>query len=448
MVKSRTQDATRTSEEESSVVREGLPWCLRLLASPGGEPAAHEVVLRNELNVGRRPSREPAWRLDDPQLSRDHFSLYRVGAGWLLQDLGSKNGTFLDGRRASTAARLEEGTLIRAGGLVCELARQEVPIPGDLEDPLLIGRSNALRRVLHTIHAVARTGIGVLVTGPTGAGKDLVAQRIHALSGRPGELVALNCAAIPRDLFESCLFGHRRGAFTGAITDSPGYFAQADQGTLLLDEVGELPLEMQPKLLRVLDSGEFQPLGTTTVRRANVRVVAATNADLGAALGRGDFRRDLYARLAGCRIVVPPLIGRRVDIPILARALLARARPGWNGELAAPLVERLVLHPWPLNVRELAACMRRVALAAPDTECLGLTHLPLDLFDGMEGLEGSPVPSARPDSSSKEPTREALMELLEKHAGNVTQVASQLGCGRTQLYRWLRYHDLPPGGFR
>jgi transcriptional regulator with GAF, ATPase, and Fis domain len=290
-----------------------------------------------------------------------------------------------------------------------------------------VGRSPALAVVLHQVSQVAETDAPVLVLGETGTGKDLVARAIHDRSRRRHRpLVTVNCAALPAALIESELFGYERGAFTGALARTPGRFEVADGGTILLDEVGELPLEVQAKLLRVLQSGEFERLGSSETQQVDVRVLAATNADLREAMRRGAFRADLYFRLNVIELGVPPLRERPEDVLPLAEAFLRQfAVPGQPPRRLSPEARAaLVGHSWPGNVRELANRVQRATLVAAGSE-LG----PGDL--GLGASAGLPAPG---DLSSPG-EREELEQLLVETGGRVSHAAERLGLSRQALYR-------------
>ncbi len=303
----------------------------------------------------------------------------------------------------------------------------------------IVGISRAMERVFATVRKVADTEAAVLITGESGTGKELVARAIHSLSSRRnGAFVAVNCAAIPRDLLESELFGHVRGAFTGAVRDKAGKFQLADGGTLFLDEVGELPLELQPKLLRALQEKSVEPVGGTAPQKLDVRVVAATNADLEEAIAAGAFRDDLYYRLAVIPLHLPPLRERREDIPLLIRHFTAKH--GGEGVLFAP--EALALlqeYPWPGNVRELENTVERLLiLRSGDT--IGVDDLP-DKVAGRKSAGKGRVVNLPPDGYSLEDLeREVVLEALERNDWNQTKAARFLRIPRhTLIYRMEKY---------
>jgi len=254
----------------------------------------------------------------------------------------------------------------------------------------IVGESPALKTALNLVSVVAPTDSSVMILGETGTGKELVARAIHNLSSRREQVfLKLNCAAIPLGLLESELFGHERGAFTGAVARKVGRFEAADFGTLFLDEIGDIPLELQPKLLRVLQGGEFERLGSTQTRRANVRLVAATNKDLGKLVAQNQFRNDLYYRLNVCPILLPPLRDRRGDIPSLVRHFAGIYAERMNKQIKripAEVMEALVDHSWPGNIRELQNFIERSVILA-DGNTLRPPLEGLRQAAGIESLE-------------------------------------------------------------
>jgi len=313
----------------------------------------------------------------------------------------------------------------------------------------LIGQSPASLRLRQEIETVAASDLTVLITGETGVGKELVAEAVHARSLRQQRpLISLNCAALPEALVESELFGHARGAFSGAVSERRGRFELADGGTLFLDEVGELSLAAQAKLLRVLQSGQLQRLGTDRELRVDVRIVAATNRDLAEAVRAGRFRADLYHRLSVYPLLVPPLRERGRDVLLLAGFYLEqnRARLGLRGLRLTPAAQRALLaYAWPGNVRELSHLISRAALKAnAESPALG-GILTLDSAQLGLPLDATPLPSADPTapvSSLREATdafqRQAISLALEQHGQNWTLTAAALGLDRANLARLAR----------
>jgi DNA-binding NtrC family response regulator len=291
---------------------------------------------------------------------------------------------------------------------------------------------------------VAESALPVLVTGESGTGKELVAQLVHEQSGRRGPLVAVNCAALPADLVESELFGHVRGAFTGALADREGRFGRAQGGTLFLDELADVPPAVQVKLLRVLQSGEYERVGEGTPRRADVRVVAATNRDLEAAMREGTFREDLYYRLAGVRLRLPPLRERPGDVALLAEHLAGRyaeaagrPAPPWSGAALAALTA----YRWPGNVRELQNAVERAVVLARGGP-VDLRHLP-------EEVREAPHPSASPEANQTAEAALTLDEVERRHivrvlarADDYEAAARTLGIDKATLWRKRKRYGL------
>jgi len=309
----------------------------------------------------------------------------------------------------------------------------------------IVGRSPALARVLEAANRVASKDVTVLVRGETGTGKELVAALLHTHSTRAKHsLVVFNSAAIPHELAEAQLFGHAKGAFTGAVTSHVGFFAQANGGTLFLDEVGELRLDVQAKLLRVLQSQEFQPLGSSKVEKVDVRVVAATHRDLLAEVKAGRFREDLYYRLNVVELIVPPLRERSGDIPLLAREFARRYSErfglGYIVQLAPELVEHFERQPWPGNIRQLENTIARcVALAT--TKIVGLEALePATSPEDAQPGATSTGPSFREQVESFE--RNLLRNALAASGGNQSETSRRLQLNRASLYDKLKKYGM------
>jgi len=312
----------------------------------------------------------------------------------------------------------------------------------------LLGESEALRRVLHHVDLVADTDATVLVTGESGTGKELVARAIHERSHRRQHpLVKVNCASIPETLFESELFGHAKGAFTGALQDRPGRFEAAQGGTVMLDEIGEVPLAMQPKLLHVLQEKEVERVGETRARKVDVRIVAATNRDLAAEVEAGRFRRDLYFRLKVIPIEIPPLRARPEDVAPLAEAFVQRFNAEFHKSLQGLDPAALGLmrsYAWPGNVRELRNAIERAVLLS-DRPWIAPADLPSELR-ASEARAETPSGEAAfrlPDQglSMDELERELLRQALERTRGNRTQAARLLGMNRDRIrYRIQKFN--------
>jgi two-component system response regulator HydG len=304
----------------------------------------------------------------------------------------------------------------------------------------LIGRSAPFQQMLALVARVAPSQAAVLLLGESGTGKELVARAVHEASARAARpLVVVDCASLPETLFESELFGHEKGAFTGAHAARPGLVEAASGGTLFLDEVGDIPLPMQVKLLRLLESGTYRRVGSAEPRRADIRVVAATHRDLGALIAQGRFREDLYYRLSTFPIALPPLRERQADIALLALALLARVAPARRLRLAPAALRRLEAHRFPGNVRELRNLLERAALLTDGDE-IDAAAIERALAAGAQALPAgsAPTPAAAP---LRQAELDALRAALAAHRGSREELARSLGVSLRTLYRKLRALD-------
>jgi formate hydrogenlyase transcriptional activator len=318
-----------------------------------------------------------------------------------------------------------------------EMVYLENPIPSERKFPEIVGKSTALQQVLRQIEVVAPTGSGVLVQGETGTGKELIARAIHDLSARRSQpFVKLNCAAIPSGLLESELFGHEKGAFTGAVMRKAGRFEAADKGTLFLDEVGDIALELQPKLLRVLQEHEFERLGSTQTQRVDVRVIAATHRDLKQMVEDGEFRSDLFYRLHVFPLCIPALRDRQEDIPMLVRYYVdkyAKQMNRWIETIPSQAMEAFTRYPWPGNVRELQNFIERAVILSP-----GLVLRP-----PLAELQAVPGSKLR---TLEEAEREHVVRALRESnwvIGGRNGAAARLGLKRTTLAYRIRKLKIP-----
>ena len=316
-----------------------------------------------------------------------------------------------------------------------EQLRERYGLPG------LIAHSPAMHGVLDLVERVAPTGATLLIRGESGTGKEVIAKAVHHASPRSARpFVAVNCGAVPETLLESELFGFTRGAFTGAVASKLGLFEEAHGGTLLLDEIAEMPAALQVKLLRALQSGEIRRLGASQATTIDVRVIAATNRDLAAMIADGSFREDLFYRLNVIEVLLPPLRERREDIPALAEHFMTRAgaRLGRDIRLAAETVERLLRYPWPGNVRELENAVERAAILAR-----GDTVTPEDLPPHVAaGLNLGPSPALPRQTTLAETERDHILTTLERFGRNHSAAAEALGIGRTTLWRKLKEYGI------
>jgi transcriptional regulator with GAF, ATPase, and Fis domain len=413
-------------------------WVVSVLQSPDQTRVGQQVPLIDVVTFGRAAIDDVNFKIDDALLSRRHASILAVSTSppvLEVTDHDSTNGTFADGEKIKTASCVSD-TVVRAGEtlLFITQAAEATPPWG-----ALLGTSAVMQTLRHEIRTIAPSPLPVLIRGETGTGKELAAAALHAERGRQGKLVPVNCSAVPDALAEAQFFGHRKGAFTGAVDDAPGFWQLAHQGTLFLDEVGDLSLDLQPKLLRALDSGEVTPVGGARSASCDVRVIAATNLDLEAKVAKGEFRRDLYARLAGYTLETPPLHTRRDDVLLLLRHFMSEARQGHLVDLSIEVAESLVLYDWPMNMRELRALAYQFALHQ-DGAVLGVEALPKHLREGSSG-------PAELQSTGR-PTKEQLDAALVQHQGNIALVAQHFASNRVQIYRWMRRFGLNPDAYR
>ena len=449
--------------------------------SPGPRPRRF-LGLGEQLLLRRGTPREgdvvdgDSWALDDALVSGRHARLQRAATGLVLEDLGSKNGTYLGGHRVTGSVTLTEGTPFFVGEhaflwrLISPATLQA--LEEEAADPLapVATTSPALALVNQKLRRWASSGDEILLVGETGVGKEVCAQAVHGRSGRRGELVPLNCAALPADLVESELFGYRPGAHSTARQGKPGLVERAEGGTLFLDEVGEMAPEVQAKLLRFLQDRQLVPLGGTRPRHLDVRVLAATNRPVDPALP-GALRSDLLGRLGAAPVLLPPLRERLEDLGTLASHFLARTPAAAMG-LDSAAFRALFAYSWPLNVRELEKIIGAAARLTGGERPIALRDLPQAVASPfsaeMRTLKGSPYPPAMgsggqsppaPDATvtatatapptpsgrrapSPGPSREQLEALLVEHQGNVADVSRALGRQRAAVWRWIKRFGL------
>ncbi|MEO7036479.1 MAG: sigma 54-interacting transcriptional regulator [Polyangiaceae bacterium] len=406
----------------------GLVW---LMGSPGGTPLSLDWGKSGELTIGR--DADCAIRLTSTDVSRRHATLHRSATESSLSvtDLGSRNGTRVNGHLVKTA-HLQANDVLRVGGSVFVVADR----PARCEEiaPGLVGGA-VLKRALSPLIQAAQSDLPIVLEGETGTGKEVVTRAVHTWSARTGPLVAVNCAALPQGLAEGELFGYRRGAFTGADRASPGFFRSAEGGTLLLDEVSDLPLLLQAKLLRALEQKEVQPLGEARPVPVDVRIVVAGQQSLLEAVRKQLFRDDLLARLNGFSLLLPPLRQRREDILPLFFHFMSELRPGRVPEFEPDFIERLCLHDWPFNVRELLLLARRLAVLQAEEPVLRAQHLPAEMAEVKPEVKPAQPPQ------TNEPTQAVdlalLVSALRTFGGNVTRAAAHVGITRQRAYRLM-----------
>ena len=304
----------------------------------------------------------------------------------------------------------------------------------------LVGQSDAIKEVALLIRQVAKTDTTVLITGESGTGKEVAAVEIHKGSNRADKpFVAVNCAALPEQLLESELFGHEKGAFTGATSKKKGRFEIADKGTIFLDESGEMPISMQAKLLRVLQERCFERVGGTETIHVDVRVIATTNIDLAAAISNGTFREDLYYRLNVMRISMPPLRARKEDIPLLVNHFLEKFDPSHSVKISSSAMKILNSYNWPGNIRELQNVIERALIVCQGAE-IQPVHFPKELLNSLEETTQPVMNLTEGGFSLEELEKHLIIKAMEKHNNNQTKVAKYLGISRpTLLYRLKKY---------
>jgi DNA-binding NtrC family response regulator len=388
-------------------------------------------------------------RLSDPLVSRRHLEVQGEARGVRVIDRGSRNGTFFHGARVGDLLVTEDAEL-RVGGtrVLVRVARDPVKIPFSPRTKFggAIAHSEGMRHVFRVLELAAAKDVTVLLEGESGTGKEVLATALHEESARrDGPFVVVDCGAIAPNLVESELFGHERGAFTGAIGQHVGAFERAHGGTIFLDEIGELPIDAQPKLLRALESRTIRRVGGRDTVNVDVRVVAATNRRLKEAVRMKEFRQDLFYRLAVVHVVVPRLSDRRDDIPILAERFLRIATGDQNAKLDAELARLLSAYSWPGNVRELRNVLDRFATFQKADPAL--------LFDRSSLLPGGGGGGFDFDSLARVPYAEAKRRLLdayhraviprvvEESGGSIPKAAEMLGMSRTNLYRVMQELD-------
>jgi transcriptional regulator with PAS, ATPase and Fis domain len=417
-----------------------------------GVPSGERVVeFDTFLHIGRRPPADAsarAWVVKDQLVSSQHCVIVKEAETYKLNDLGSRNGTAVDGQLVKDPVKLRDGALIFIGTQIAVfrtmLETERDAIAAELASPLgpVPTASPEFAAVCQTLRKLATSECEILLTGETGVGKEVYAQAIHRLSGRTGRFVAINCAALPRELVESELFGYVRGAHSQARDAKRGLFEESEGGTLFLDEIGEMPADLQTKLLRFLQDRQIVPLGSTRPRRLDTRVLAATSRTTAPKAGSTiGLRADLSARLGAEPIRLPPLRHRVEDLGALIAHFL-----GSNLLPFEPLAfQALALHNWPGNVRELEKVMSNAELLARGTDSIALEHLPAAIAATPARLKSQPAGSAgRPPP----PNAAELEAMLQRFHGNVLRVAREVGRTPPLIYRWCRRYKLDPEHFR
>jgi transcriptional regulator with GAF, ATPase, and Fis domain len=441
-------DLEATIQSNEPGARAGAAVEVSVFVLSGAERGA-SVALRGKVRVGKAPENDLV--LSDESVSRQHCEISRVPGGVRIRDLGSTNGTFVEHARI-TDATTPVGSVVRVGNTVELALRPDLellaiePFPeGELEG--VIGGSVAMRRIFRVLDGVAKTEATVLLHGETGTGKEVLARAIVRRSLRAEPFVVVDCGSVTNTLIQSELFGHERGAFTGAIAQRKGAFESADGGTIFLDEIGELPLDVQPMLLRVLEAREYRRVGGNQTLRADVRVIAATSRDLEREVSAGKFREDLYFRLAVVPVRIPPLRARREDIPALVSHILSRTRGAEGLAPSERTMEWLLQHDWPGNVRELRNLLERAAYmsAAAGSRELLLPSLPTGAGDAAEDFFRFSLAESYREARTRvedEFERRYVSWLLARHGGNLSAAARAVQMDRKHLHVLARKHGL------
>ncbi len=451
------QETLRISDK----LRVLAPGRLRLVVLGEGLFSAHALPLGGDVVVGRGD--EADIRIDDRSISRKHAVLH-VGEPLRLEDLGSANGTRVRERKLgrNEVVTVAPGDVVEVGTVVLVVQRDAPGAtaagPADAGDPTperpqagppepsgppFLVLDEAMQRLHKLVERIAPSRINVLLLGETGVGKEVIAGELHRLSGRArGPFLKLNCASLSETLLESELFGHEKGAFTGAVKTKAGLFETAAGGTVLLDEVGELPQSIQARLLRVLEDRQVLRVGAVKTEPIDVRFVFATNRDLEAEVARGTFREDLYYRLNGISVVIPPLRDRPAEIEPLARGFAAEAARR-DGREAAPALsvaglDALRSFAWPGNIRELRNVMERAVLLCGDGP-IAPEHLGLGKAKAAPPSPGD-APNLKGERDAAE--RRVIVEALEKCSGNQTKAAKMLGISRRTLVARVQAYGL------
>ena len=454
---------TRYVAPTETVVVQGQPQAIKfrrcVLSVTDGPDKGKDVSLgQRTIRIGTAPENDLV--LSDRAVSRYHCEIESREDGFLIRDQASKNGVYIGAVRIREAL-LEGATKLRMANTHMKFAPAddavEVSLSRNDRFGDALGNSVAMREVFTTLERAAPTDLTVLLEGETGTGKELLADALHAKSRRASApLQVVDCGSIPRDLIESELFGHTKGSFTGATGDKKGLFEAADGGTVFLDEIGELDLELQPKLLRVLERGEVRRIGSAATVPVNVRIVAATNRDLLNEVAAGRFRQDLYYRLSVVKVRVPPLRERRDDIPIIAKTIateLAKDFPDVVEESAvghiASLVARYKEYSWPGNVRELRNVIERTLVFHEDQSVPGAAAAPAEGGGGpppAPGMKtGLPVFRNAKHEAVTRFERDYLESVLTACQNNVSKAARAAGLDRRNFQKLLRKYDLRRG---
>lgn len=423
-----------------------------------GTASCHRLAGLRQVDLGRTDDTEGSnvWYRDtntkrlrlafpDPRVSQEHAVIHQDNHRWWLSDHSSKNGVRVNGQPAGYSW-LEDGDLIEVGDTFL-IFRSSVSYRDSLSADCVVKLHDELdglatlrpelASTFSELGQIARSTCSVLITGATGVGKEVIARAIHVLSGRKGRFIAFNCAALDPSNARGALFGYEKGAFTGATERHRGLIEESDGGTLFMDELATLPLELQSALLRALEERAVQRMGSTEPRSTDLRLVAATNEDLQAHIANERFRNDLLSRVNGFAIRLPDLRDRREDIGLITAALLHHMNGVSPGEirLQRAYARALFLHSWPNNIRELRHCLEQTVARSEDGE-IRHRHLPETVRNASRRRQ------AKPSNPAEEMRRQELSRLLAEHDWNVSAVARSLGKKRQAVQRWIRNYGL------
>lgn len=415
--------------------KELLVEAIELKICPEHRPEETQTLTQNQITLGA--TKECDVRIDDPYISKQHALICKENNIFWLKDLESRNGTWVKNQKIKSVSLSDRG-VFQIGTTKIQyqfsIATEKIRPHAQTQLGEMLGKSRAMKEVFALIQRVAPTDVNVCLIGESGTGKELAAQNIHRLScAAKGPFVAMNCGAVPANLIESELFGHERGAFTGAQERRIGVFEQAQGGTLLLDEIGEMPIDLQTRLLRILENRVFRRVGGNADIPVNVRVITATHRDLATLVQKGAFREDLFYRLYVVPIFIAPLRDRPDDIELLAEYFLRKFDQSplpkqWSGAA----LEKLLKHPWHGNVRELKNTIQRVVLFCDNST------INIDLLEKI-----LPAPTERANKESlnfKE--KEVILATLKLCKNNFSKTARKLGIARTTLHSKMKRYGL------
>lgn len=431
-----------------------LPSVKVLLSKASGESLAEAKLGIEPLVVGASPDCDIA--VKDPRMSRRHCELRITERGVILRDLNSKNGTYIN-KVPILEAILALDALVELGNSTLRLVASGrttlIPLSPSARFGGAVGASLAMRAVFAKLEKAAPTSETILLLGESGTGKEVLAKAVHDQSPRKGgPFVIFDCSAVAPNLVEDELFGHEKGAYTGANNARAGVLEQAHEGTLFIDELGELPLDLQPKLLRALESRQYRRLGASAHRRFDTRIVAATHRDLRTRIAQNQFREDLYYRLAVAEIHIPPLRERREDIPLLVdRFLNLQTPPRSINDLPPNAMALLESHHWPGNVRELRNTVARFVLfgeeALPPVSSRQTSLVPPPPSSQPASFAGMTLSAAR-EKVLEDFEKRYIAKRLSEHSGNVTRAADAMGVSRQYLHKLMDKYGMKGGGVR